>query len=141
MNAHEARARHHTQVKQNSLGAPEHLLLKDTVYVCSLLPVFFSLFLFLSKQILVSACFVRCRQIACLDYMVENEENFKELFQCKVLLMTSIRLILSQVQGLVEHFRDSCGGVISWLDLLCGVHRGLGIICGESADCPRNQSL
>lgn len=22
----------------------------------------------------------------------------------------------TQVQGLIEHFRDSCGGVISWLD-------------------------
>ena len=55
VNAHEARAGHHTQVKQ--VGAPEHLLLKDTVYVCSILLVFFSLFLFLWKSILVSALF------------------------------------------------------------------------------------
>ena len=25
--------------------------------------------------------------------------------------------IITQVQGLEEHFRDSCGGVIEWLDL------------------------
>lgn len=28
----------------------------------------------------------------------------------------SVPLLLLQVQGNIEHFRDSCGGVIGWLD-------------------------
>ena len=27
-----------------------------------------------------------------------------------------VAILLHQVQGSIEHFRDSCGGVIGWLD-------------------------